>query len=87
MIGFIFNKFWYFKVKRAKFKKDNSEETPKHLPQISTNNNEEKENENADHSRKAEKRKERRQKKKEKKALLIKQNHIHEGKGQNKALR
>jgi len=74
-------------VKRAKFKKENSEETPNHLSQISTNDNEKKENENADHSRKAEKRKERRQKKKEKKALLIKQNHIHEGKGQNKALR
>ena len=74
-------------MKRAKFKNENSEETTKHLSQISSNDNEKKENENADHSRKAEKRKERRQKKKEKKALLIKQNHIHEGKGQNKALR
>ena len=74
-------------MKRAKFKNENSEETTKHLSQISSNDNEKKENENADNSRKAEKRKERRQKKKEKKALLIKQNHIHEGKGQNKALR
>ena len=35
----------------------------------------------------AEKRKERKRKKKEKRALLKEQNHIHEGKGQGKAIR
>ena len=38
-------------------------------------------------NKKADKRKERKQKKKEKRALLKEQNHIHEGKGQGKAIR
>ena len=63
------------------------------LPIQSTLSN--KSNENQDKSiiskdkinKKADKRKERKQKKKEKRALLKEQNHIHEGKGQGKAIR
>ena len=40
-----------------------------------------------DKNKKADKRKERKQKKKEKRALLKEQNHVHEGKGQGKAIR
>ena len=77
-----------FKVKHLKLEKDNSEKAIK--PSKESELNKEKltdQNENVENSRKAEKRKERRQKKKEKRALLIEQNHIHEGKGQGKAIR
>ena len=77
-----------FKVKHLKLEKDYSEKAIK--PSKESELNKEKltdQNENVENSRKAEKRKERRQKKKEKRALLIEQNHIHEGKGQGKAIR
>ena len=75
-------------VKRRKTKEENSDQSPNNSSSKLVKESECKsENENKEQNKKAEKRKERRQKKKEKKALLIKQNHIHEGKGQNRAIR
>jgi len=75
-------------VKRRKTKEENSDQSPNNSSSKLIKESECKsENENKEQNKKAEKRKERRQKKKEKKALLIKQNHIHEGKGQNRAIR
>ena len=82
-----------FKVKRLKSEKEYSEKTSKPVLRASTKETEPKDenltdkNGNVDKNRKAEKRKERKQKKKEKRALLIEQNHVHEGKGQGKAIR
>ena len=88
-IQYILNPYQFIpKVKRRKTKEENSDQSPKSSPSKLIKDSECKsENENKEQNKKAEKRKERRQKKKEKKALLIKQNHIHEGKGQNRAIR
>ena len=86
---FIFGPYQFvLQVKRRKTKEENSDQSPNNSSSKLIKESECKsENENKEQNKKAEKRKERRQKKKEKKALLIKQNHIHEGKGQNRAIR